>query len=129
MEEVFLSSFRVNGSVLVLLDDLDAGLRLALFTDNPPLLRDALPRRFPELHSRFDPLIFSCDLGLVKTDPGAFALALARLHAPPEEVLFVDDAPAHVEAARALGVAGYVFTSAPDLRDHLAAAGLLRAPG
>jgi glucose-1-phosphatase len=110
MEEVFLSALRVNEAVVALLDDLDRHLRVALFTDNPTLLRDAIPRRFPALHSRFAPTIFSCELGLVKSDRGAFERALERLNAPPHEVLYIDDVPANVEAAHDVGMLGYHFT-------------------
>jgi FMN phosphatase YigB (HAD superfamily) len=43
-------------------------------------------------------------------------LELARLHVPPEEVLFIDDVPANLEAARDVGMRGCHFTSASDLK-------------
>ncbi len=52
----------------------------------------------------FRHLLFSADLGLVKPDPRIYAVAVERLGARPEDVVFVDDRPDNVEAAAAAGL-------------------------
>lgn len=56
------------------------------------------------LGDRFDPVLISSRTGLVKPDPRAFAQLLA-LATPPERILYVDDRPAALAAASALGLA------------------------
>jgi FMN phosphatase YigB (HAD superfamily) len=64
---------------------------------------------------------------VVKPEPAAFELTLARLGVAPEEAVFVDDTTGHVEAARSLGLHGIHFTTAEalarELEDLLASQG------
>lgn len=69
----------------------------------------------PWIDELFDPVLFSCRLRLAKPDEEVFAVALARLSQSagrklaPEDVLFVDDSPKNVEAAKKLGFLGHCF--------------------
>lgn len=63
----------------------------------------------PLLAGLFDQVISSRDVGLTKPDPAIFHLTLDQLGLPAGEVLFVDDTPGHVEAARSLGIGGLCF--------------------
>lgn len=58
----------------------------------------------------FDHMVISAEVGLMKPDPRIYRLALEELGASPEESVFIDDVPANVEAARAVGMAGIHFT-------------------
>ena len=53
---------------------------------------------------------YSCDIGLAKPDPAYFHYAISRLEVDPASVLFVDDVPANVAAARSVGLHSEVFT-------------------
>lgn len=59
--------------------------------------------------SLFDPIIYSHEEGLEKPEPALYMLACDRLHARPEEVVFVDDTEGHVAAAVRVGMLGVVF--------------------
>jgi putative hydrolase of the HAD superfamily len=83
------------------------GLRLALLSNAPHEVADAVDAA--EFATMFEQRIFSCRLGLVKPDPAIYAGALELLGAEPAEVIFVDDRPANVEAARALGIRAHLF--------------------
>jgi putative hydrolase of the HAD superfamily len=72
----------------------------------------------------FDTTYFSCDLGLLKSDPPFFERVLADLGVRPAEVLFVDDSPGHVETARSAGLRAETWC----LRDGVAALRPLLAP-
>ncbi|MFN8556007.1 MAG: HAD family phosphatase [Dehalococcoidia bacterium] len=115
----WVAAFEPDVDVLALVDRLRPRLRTALLTDNGPVLRDALPALLPEVAHRFDPLLFSCDLGALKPSREAFATALDRLETPAERTLLIDDAPANVEGARACGMAAFRFTSVADLASAL----------
>ncbi|MCB9137464.1 MAG: HAD-IA family hydrolase [Caldilineaceae bacterium] len=71
--------------------------------------------------AEFDLVIMSNEVGMLKPDPGIFALALELLNLPPEDALFVDDAVVNVEAARSLGMAGIVHRDWTETRVQLAA--------
>ena len=68
----------------------------------------------------FDVVLCSGDEGLVKPDPAFFQQMLDRLQVAPEEAIFVDDYPGHVEAAGALGLGAILFTTSEELEDDLA---------
>ena len=53
----------------------------------------------------FDASCYSCDLGVMKPDPGFFAAAARRIGAEPSSILFIDDSAGNVEGARAAGLA------------------------
>jgi len=50
-----------------------------------------------------DVLVYSHEVGLAKPDPAVFALTSERLGVPPGDVVFLDDTPRMVEAARQAG--------------------------
>jgi putative hydrolase of the HAD superfamily len=75
----------------------------------------------------FDATFYSYELGVAKPDPGYFTAVLDRLDTPADQVLFVDDNRANVEAARTVGLLAeqwHVDEGQPALRDHLARHGL-----
>jgi putative hydrolase of the HAD superfamily len=61
-----------------------------------------------------DDLVYSHEVGLLKPDPRIFELAATRLGVPPAEIVFVDDQPGHVEAARAAGWQAVHHVSTPE---------------
>jgi putative hydrolase of the HAD superfamily len=61
--------------------------------------------------SMVDVAIYSHEEGLRKPDPRIFAIAAERVGLPPAEIIFLDDLPENVEAARACGFQAVLFTS------------------
>lgn len=86
---------------------------------------------FPEalrLHPRlamFRDVIVSGREGLAKPDPAIFRLALARWRLAAKETVFIDDNPANVAAAAALGIDALRFTGVEALEAELSGRGLL----
>jgi putative hydrolase of the HAD superfamily len=106
------SWLHLNPATLGLLQTLHAaGTPLSLLSNAPAELARELDR-LADLKP-FRHLLFSADLGLVKPDPHCYAAALARLRAEPGDVVFVDDRPANIAAATALGITGIVFSGTP----------------
>ncbi|MET9467103.1 HAD family phosphatase [Streptomyces sp. NPDC006544] len=114
LRELWCRAFQPDPHVLQVVDRLRP-LRTALLTDNDPLLLDALPHVFPEVGSRFDPLLFSCRLGAAKPDPVVFARALDLTGCAPAEAVFIDDKATNVAAARELGITAIQFVGAAEL--------------
>jgi epoxide hydrolase-like predicted phosphatase len=79
----------------------DRGLRTGILSNSGPGAREA------ERHYGFegitDDIVYSHEVGLKKPDPAVFELTASRLGVQPAEVAFLDDVPANVDAARALG--------------------------
>ena len=70
----------------------------------------------------FDGEVVSCEEGTVKPEPRIYEILLGRYGLDPAETLFIDDRPANVAAAEALGIRGFGF----DHRDPAAACDALR---
>ena len=78
---------------------------------------DALDVNFRVLNATtFDALIFSAAEGVMKPGAEIYRRALARLGVAAAEAVFVDDVQANVDAARALGMQGVLFTGPAQAR-------------
>ena len=72
-----------------------------------PDLREYIVEK--KLDDAFDALVISAEVGIMKPDPRIFQIALDTLGVSADESVFVDDTPANVDAARALGMRGILF--------------------
>jgi putative hydrolase of the HAD superfamily len=108
----------INMGVLDLIRKLKDRYQLAILSNSPPGLKRWLADW--EILDLFDVVVCSGDKGLVKPNPAVFQLTLERLAVEPGAAVFIDDTPAHVEAARKLGIQGIVFTTAEKLKKDLA---------
>jgi epoxide hydrolase-like predicted phosphatase len=61
----------------------------------------------------FDAVTISAETGLMKPEPAAYEVILGRLGMAPQWAIMVDDFPANVEGACAVGMEALLFT--PDL--------------
>lgn len=75
--------------------------------------------------SWFDGVLVSGRVGVVKPDVKIFALLVERFDLEPATTLFIDDAAANVEGARAAGLDAVRYTTPAALRADLARRGLL----
>ena len=80
-----------------------AGLRTGIVTNNVVEFREHWRAMLP-VEELFDVVVDSSEVGVRKPGAAIFELALERLGLPAEEVLFLDDYPGNVAAARALGM-------------------------
>lgn len=71
--------------------------------------------------SELKSVTLSARVGRGKPDPAVFRLAIDGLGLDPGQILFTDDRPGHVAAARALGLTGVVFESLAELRPQIEA--------
>lgn len=76
------------------------------------------------LAAEFDLIVGSAYEGVMKPDRAIYERALSRLGRRPPEAVFIDDAPANVAGARAVGMRAILFTPALDLRAELSALGV-----
>ncbi len=94
-----------------------AGVTAALLSDQTDWL-DELNDREPFYHY-FDHVFNSFYLKKSKRDGTIFGDIAARLELRPEEILFVDDTPGHLERAQAQGWKTLRFTGVADFKQAL----------
>lgn len=62
-------AFEPNAEILTTVAAVRRHLPTGLLTNNPPLLKEALPEFLPDIEQRFDPIIFSYQYGVPKPSP------------------------------------------------------------
>ena len=83
------------------------GVRTACVTNNILEFGEGWRSLVP-VDELFDAVVDSCHAGVRKPDPRIYQLALDAVDATPEVAVFLDDHPANVAAAEALGIRGIV---------------------
>jgi 2-haloacid dehalogenase len=112
-----------DGTVEVLRELRDAGVPLYALTNYSAEKFAQTRARFGFL-DWFDGIVVSGDEQLVKPDPRIYQVLLDRYRLAAEATVYLDDAPANVAAARALGMTGLRFTDPDRLRADLTRLGL-----
>ena len=105
----------IEGSVAVARALRERGRRTFLLGNWSREEFDRATRRFDFL-SEFADAVIAGDHGVMKPDPRIFRIAIERFGLEAERSVFVDDSPANVEAAAALGFHGVLFESPRALR-------------
>ncbi|WP_226083074.1 HAD family hydrolase [Mycetocola spongiae] len=122
IQEIWISDYRswlsINPEVFRIIEDLTAGgTRLALLSNAGADFGGYF--RFGPLADHFDEFIVSGEIGLVKPHADIYEYTLAALGITAERMVFIDNRPENIEAARSLGITGHVFTGAEGLRAFL----------
>jgi putative hydrolase of the HAD superfamily len=117
------SHFTLHDAVLPRVEGLVGRVKLGLVSNTNALHAAYLRPLLPVLR-RFDAVVMSCEVGHVKPEPAIFRLALEGVGCAPHEAAFFDDLPEFVDAARALGLSGHLFTTADAFDARLKELGL-----
>ncbi len=80
--------------------------------------------RFPFLNW-FEKIVVSGEVGLIKPERPIFELCLRSVGRPAQDCLLIDDSPANIETARAMGFDALQFVSPAALQAGLQARGVL----
>jgi putative hydrolase of the HAD superfamily len=119
IDDAWCSAFRPNKDVVDAVDRHRGDRRLAVFTNNGPLEEEALTRRHRDVFAHFDHQFFSHRLRRRKPDQAAFTAVAGHLGTSGEQIIFIDDSPANVDAAREAGWRAFPFRDAASLQHHL----------
>jgi 2-haloacid dehalogenase len=114
----------VPGTVDVLADLRATGVRLAALSNWSAEMFPVARERF-EFLAWFEGIVISGDVGVNKPDPRIFLHLVKQFEIEPAAALFIDDSPANIDAATALGFRAIQFTGATRLRRDLVRFGLL----
>ncbi len=101
-----------------------AGHRLFYLSNMPAPFADHLEASHAFLR-HFESGVFSGRVQLAKPDAAIFRLALDRFGVAAEDSIFLDDHPANVDAARALGLHAVLFENVAQAEAELRTTGLL----
>lgn len=89
--------------------------RIAIYSNNGPLTKAALPELFPDVAGLFAEQYFSFEFGTKKPDPASFGKLMERMAVRPEQCWFIDDKRSNVAGARMAGLRGHHFRSLAQL--------------
>lgn len=108
LRAAFYSGDVLNVELVACIDRLrTSGLRVGLLSNFSTDLRAMLTQQ--DLLRRFDALAISAEIGAMKPDAAAYRAVLAMLGMDAQTCVFIDDVPANVAAAQAVGLHGIVF--------------------
>lgn len=99
--------YMVDPAVVAILKDLKAEKIKLSFVTTTNKWQTEKEKQLIDLNKRFGPVVRSHDVGLTKTDNGAWDEILGRLsvsRADFSEILFIDDSSANIEAAGRAGI-------------------------
>lgn len=104
--------FELNEELLEYLKTLKEKYEMRIFTtdiiQNDPLIREKIDPIFSKIYS-------ASELGISKKDPQSYEYILKDLKNNPDEVLFIDDTPGNLEAAKEVGLQTYLYTNNEEL--------------
>jgi glucose-1-phosphatase len=105
--------------MLSLIREIARQKRIALFSNNGPLMKESLAEVFPEAAEIFgQDCYFSCEFRTKKPDPESYRRLLTHLGLEPAAAWFTDDKKSNVDGARIAGLHAHHFTSAAALRQE-----------
>jgi putative hydrolase of the HAD superfamily len=107
--------FWANTDVCALIPRLAARYRLLLLSNTNDLHAARFRPQFADTLRHFAGLVLSHEVGARKPGPEIFGHALRLAGCASEECVFIDDLPANVAGARAVGWQGVLYTDHADL--------------
>jgi epoxide hydrolase-like predicted phosphatase len=109
IREEFFAGDVLDRTLVQYIRSLRPAVKTALLSNAWPDMRQYIVQQ--KFEDAFDALVLSAEVGIMKPDPAIFHFAMDKLGVAPTEAAFVDDTALNVEAARALGMHGIVFSS------------------
>jgi len=88
--------------------------RFGIISNNTPFTQKLFEDNFNL--NNFEVLIFSQEVHLVKPGKEIYQLAIKKTNIKPSEILFIDDKESNVNAAKELGINGFVFENNKQFR-------------
>jgi glucose-1-phosphatase len=111
---------------LALVERIAKRSRVAIFTNNGPLMKGALAEIFPEAARLFGTEVYcSCEFGCKKPDPESYRRLLAHIRIEAPGAWFTDDKKSNVEGAALAGLQAHLFVSVEALKQEAIARGMI----
>ena len=100
-----------SSDVLALAEAIGKVSRLAIYTNNGPIVKSSLDELFPEAAAIFKERYCSYEFGTKKPDPNSFTKLLAKIKISPADTWFIDDKRSNVQGAKLAGLKAHHFRS------------------
>lgn len=100
-----------SDEVLALAQAIGKFSRLAIYTNNGPIVKSSLDDLFPKAAAIFKERYCSYEFGTKKPDPDSFTKLLAKIKISPADTWFIDDKRSNVQGARLAGLKAHHFRS------------------
>ena len=100
-----------SSDVLALAEAIGKVSRLAIYTNNGPIVKSSLDELFPEAAAIFKERYCSYEFGTKKPDPDSFTKLLTSIKISPADTWFIDDKRSNVQGARLAGLKAHHFRS------------------
>lgn len=94
-----------------------AGYPIALLSNDSPALLEKLHHL--QIADLFQPLVISALIGVMKPDPLAYQSVLTQLGYQAKNAIFIDDMPANIAGAEAVGIHAIRYVSFAPFKDEL----------
>lgn len=107
-----------NTEVLAIAEKLAEQAKVAIYTNNGPLVKDNIQVLLPEAAKIIGQRFCSYEFGTKKPDPESFRRLVAFLGHAPQECWFIDDKKSNVQGARMAGLRGHHFRQAKLLAEE-----------
>lgn len=117
----------LNQDLIALIRELKKKYKIGLLSNfTAPWLRDVLDEH--KLWDLYDEHIISSEHKLVKPDAKIYKKMLTMLDVAPAEAVFADDRQVNIDAAKKVGMRGFVFTSTEQFMKDLQSVGVSMKP-
>jgi glucose-1-phosphatase len=100
-----------SSNVLALAEAIGKVSRLAIYTNNGPIVKSSLDELFPEAAAIFKERYCSYEFGTKKPDPDSFTKLLTTIDISPADAWFIDDKRSNVQGAKLAGLKAHHFRS------------------
>ena len=100
-----------SSDVLALAEAIGRVSRLAIYTNNGPIVKSSLDELFPEAAAIFKERYCSYEFGTKKPDPHSFTKLLTTIDISPSDTWFIDDKRSNVQGAKLAGLKAHHFRS------------------
>lgn len=108
-----------------LLERVRARYGVAFLSNSNLVHEEVIAEEYGLLFRDHEPIVYSHRVGLAKPDHEIYRRLLEQIQADPGDVIYTDDLPANVAAAKQVGMRAYVFEGAAKLERQLEGDGLL----
>jgi putative hydrolase of the HAD superfamily len=122
-EGILTDSLEIDRELLDLVRRLKAHVRVAVLSN--VIKEHAMVLQREKVYDHFNPVLLSCNTGLRKPDPQAYAKAAEIAKTKPSRCLLVDDSEVNLLAAEKSGFRTFHYTNIDDLKRKLYTLGFL----
>ncbi|MBQ0053635.1 MAG: HAD family phosphatase [Bacteroidales bacterium] len=103
-----------------LIKELHKKYKVYILSNTNPIVKEGVSKWLAEqsmsFEKDFDGCFFSCDMKLQKPSPEIFQRTIAATGLSAEEILFIDDSPVNISAAKEHGLQTLLYVARTDLR-------------